>query len=82
MPTALTRSARRAFAALVAAGLTFGAGSVLASPTPMAACPYNPDSSQYGISCTSHQSCTSPCTFYSGIYSEGRCYSGCCTCLV
>lgn len=77
-----SRSIRGAFAAVVAAGLTFGAGAALASPSPTAACPYNPDSSQYGVACTSHASCTTFCSNYYGMYSPGRCYGGCCTCLL
>ena len=82
MTKRISHVVRRAFIALVAAGLTFGADAALASASTTAACPYNPDSSQYGFSCTSHASCTASCTAYYGFSSPGRCYGGCCTCLL
>jgi hypothetical protein len=78
----ISRKVRAAFAVAVAAGLTFGAGAALASPAAAASCPYNPDSSQYGFACTSHASCTTSCSNYYGSYQQGRCYGGCCTCLL
>lgn len=80
MPARLTRTARYAFAALVAAGLSFGAGSVLAAPGSAAACPYDPSVGQIGAACTTHAYCTNACTSYYGFYSPGRCFGGCCTC--
>ena len=86
MSRRITRTFRGAFAALVAAGLTFGAGAVLASPaSAKAACPYNPSIGQIGASCTTHAYCTQVCTDFYGDYSPSRCSGlggavGCCTC--
>lgn len=81
MSKRISRSARIAFAALVAAGLTFGAGSVLASPaSASASCPYDPTIGYIGASCTTHSYCTQVCTQFYGHYSPSRCYGGCCTC--
>jgi hypothetical protein len=81
MSRRITRTAQGVFAALVAAGLTFGAGSVLASPaSAAAACPYNPSIGQIGASCATHTYCTQVCTNFYGQYSPSRCSSGCCVC--
>lgn len=76
------RTARGAFAALVAAGLTFGAGSALASPREATACPFDPNAGQIGASCTTNAECTSACTGFYGTYSPGFCRRGCCTCAI
>jgi len=78
----IARSISRVFAVLVACGLTFGSAAALAVPSTASSCPVNPDSSQYGYACTSHASCTQSCSAYYGFRSEGRCYNGCCTCLL
>jgi hypothetical protein len=76
-----TRMARGAFAALVAAGLTFGAGSVLASPGTASTCPYNPSIGYIGEACTTHTYCTQVCTAFYEEYSPSRCGGdGCCVC--
>ena len=82
MSKRVSRSARAAFAALVAAGLTFGAGSVMASPRDAAACPYNPHNGQFGYTCSSHEGCTADCKRIVGDWSSGVCFQGCCTCAV
>ena len=80
MSRRLARTGHAAFAVLVAAGLTFGAGSVLASPAQATTCPYQPEIGYIGESCTTHAYCTEVCTEFYGFYSPSRCYSGCCTC--
>jgi hypothetical protein len=80
MSRRITRTARGAFAALVAAGLTFGAGSVLASPASASTCPYNPSIGYIGASCATHAYCTQVCTDFYQEYSPSRCDGGCCTC--
>ncbi len=82
MSKRVSRSARAAFAALVAAGLTFGAGSVLASPSATAGCPYNPGSGQFGLSCSTHTDCDRGCKQYAGEWSMGVCDRGCCVCAI
>lgn len=75
MSRRITRTFRGAFCALVAAGLTFGAGSVLASPSANASCPYNPDA------CTTHKECAVQCRQIFGPWSDGICgFDGCCMC--
>lgn len=81
MSRRITRTARGVFATLVAAGLTFGAGAVLASPaSAAAACPYNPSHGQIGASCSTSAQCTQACTNFYGEHSPGGCPSGCCVC--
>ncbi len=76
MSRGLTRTARGAFAALMAAGFTFGAGSVLASPRDVTACPVNPDAGQYGYVCSTVVDCNLQCPFRFG----NICSQGCCVC--
>ena len=81
MSKRISRSARIAFAALVAAGFTFGAGSVVASPRDAVACPYNPSIGYIGAACTTHAYCTQVCTDFYDEYSPSVCSgNGCCTC--
>lgn len=75
MSKRITRTFRGAFAALVAAGLTFGAGSVLASPA-AAACPINPGGGQFGYTCSTVADCNAKCPGAFG----NICRNGCCTC--
>jgi hypothetical protein len=82
MTKRISRTARGAFAALVAAGLTFGAGTVLATPDPRAACTYNPSSGQIGLACTTRSDCLQPCSDWYGDYNPGHCIGGCCICYV
>jgi hypothetical protein len=76
----LARTSRFAFAALVVAGLTSGAGAVLAAPAPANACEYAPYRGRPGVACSVNADCTSTCKFYYGDYSIGKCMSGCCVC--
>lgn len=83
MSTRITRTFRGAFCTLVAAGLTFGAGSVLASPSTNASCPYNPGQGQFGLTCTTHKECTVQCRQILGSWSNGICgFDGCCICAI
>jgi hypothetical protein len=79
MSRRISRTVRATFAALVAAGLTFGAGSVLASPTALAACPYDPSTGKIGRACPS-TGCATLCTEWYGSYNPGHCIGGCCVC--
>jgi hypothetical protein len=69
------------FAALVAAGLTFGAGAALASPAPPR-CPYNPDNGQIGLACSTNTECEQGCTAWWGGPNPGFCSNGCCICMI
>lgn len=80
MSRRISRTARGAFAALVAAGLTFGAASAFAAPDAGPRCPYNPDIGQIAQACTTNSTCVSACTAWWGSYNPGHCVNGCCTC--
>jgi hypothetical protein len=81
MTQRISRTARGVFAALVAAGLTFGAGAALASASAMASCPYNPSQGQIGLACTTHKECAVQCRQIYGEWSDGLCgFDGCCIC--
>lgn len=81
MSRRITRTVRGAFAALVAAGLTFGAGSVLATPaSASAACPYDPSIGSIGEACITHAYCTEACSAFYGKDSPSFCFGGCCLC--
>jgi hypothetical protein len=80
MKRTISRAARTAFAALVAAGLTFGAGAALAAPDPRPACTYDPETGRIGVSCSVHSNCLGPCSDWWGDYNPGRCMNGCCVC--
>jgi hypothetical protein len=77
MSRRLSRTARFSFAALVGAGLTFGAGSVLAAPSAAAACPYNPSIGHYGFTCSTVADCNIECPRSSGNICT---LAGCCRC--
>ena len=74
------RTVRGAFAALVAAGLTFGAGSVFAAPDARRFCDYDPANGRIGLSCTFHDTCVAACTEWWGSWNPGICGGGCCIC--
>lgn len=81
MTQRISGMARGVFSVLVAAGLTFGAGSVLATPYGNASCPYNPSQGQYGLACTTHKECAMQCREILGEWSDGLCgLDGCCIC--
>lgn len=79
MTNRICRAGRAAFAALVAAGLTFGAGSALAAPDARR-CPSDPDNGWIGVACTSHQACVDACSEWWGSWNPGLCDNGCCSC--
>ena len=79
MSRRITRTARGAFVALVAMGVTFGAGAALAAPDVLAPCPYDPSTGRIGRACPS-TGCASPCTEWYGSYNAGHCIGGCCVC--
>lgn len=81
MSTRMARTARGTFAALVAVGLTWGAGTALASPVAASACAFDPSRGWIGASCTTNAYCTQVCTSFYGYSSPGKCLNGCCTCL-
>lgn len=70
MSRRITRTARGMFAGLVAACLTFGARSVLASPPAAAAC------APGVFTCSTVADCNAKCPFPFG----NVCKFGCCTC--
>lgn len=78
MTNTISRTARFSFAALVAAGLTFGAGSALATAPSAAACPWNPSHGQYGFTCSTVADCNIECPRSSGNICNP--ISGCCRC--
>lgn len=71
---------RVAFAVLVAAGLTFGAGSAVATPPSSSTCPVDPANGYPGLACKPHSDCSAMCSSYYGTPRIGVCYQGCCDC--
>ena len=82
MTRRISRTARVAFAVLVAAGLTSGAGAALAAPSATAACTYNPSSGRIGLACSTRSECLQPCSDWYGDYNPGHCIGGCCICYI
>lgn len=80
MSRRLSRTARFSFAALVGAGLTFGAGSALAAPRAAAACPYNPSQGQFGYTCSTVTDCNLQCPQSFGNMCNAL--RGCCRCAI
>jgi hypothetical protein len=82
MSRRISRTARVAFAALVAAGLTFGAGAALAAPGPPR-CPYDPNNGLIAQSCSTNHDCEWACTQWWGSWNPGFCGNGnCCVCYI
>lgn len=81
MSRRISRTARGAFAALVAAGLTFGAASAFAAPDARR-CPIDLEHGYIGVACSGNSDCATPCTEFSGSWNPGVCHDGCCNCAI
>ena len=86
MSRRISRTARGAFAALVAAGLTFGAASAFAAPNARPVCPYDPDHGYIGTACIpnpyNNDYCRDACSQWWGSWNPGVCQDGCCSCAI
>lgn len=67
------------FTLAVAASLTFGGSTLVASPAAAAACPNNAGTGEVGVACVRHRDCEEPCQSKYG-HSGGSCLGGCCYC--
>jgi hypothetical protein len=77
----ISRTARGAFAALVAAGLTLGSSAALASASADTWCQYDPATGRLGLTCSTHAECATRCRQVLGEWSDGFCGAdGCCIC--